>query len=569
MSVLAQLKMCAAVGDLAHLLGFQAKALGYVAWGLPPAAKYTTFDIPKRSGGKRTINAPVAKLKLAQRRLCTLLQHCEKEIEDGLRVKRRLAHGFKKEHSILTNADVHRGQRFVLNFDLEDFFGTIHFGRVRGFFITNRRFELNVDIATLIAQLACHEDKLPQGSPTSPVISNLIGNILDIRLAKLARSNGCSYSRYADDITMSTSSPEFPTSIATNVPGAPWILAKPVSDAVHACGFRINATKTRVLLRRARQDVNGIVVNRQLNVNADYRRNVRAMVDRLRSTGSYTRSTSQLDAATGTRVVATTGTNAQLQGMLSFILQVERYRRGSEPPPDHLSASERQLRRLLFYTMFANADRPVIVFEGKTDPVYITEAIRRLSKSYPALATPGSSAFLVRLLRSTKLIERIFSLTGGDAPLKDFIKNYHEEYRHIKGPKGAKPVIAIFDNDSGANNVLKMIRGVYKTSTAAGSQYFHVCDNLYVALTSPLGSPSHCIEHCFDSKTLATKLGNKTLRLDNKELGPTEYGKAWFAEKVIKPNASSIDFTGFDPLLKVISEIITKHAPPTITTAAP
>jgi RNA-directed DNA polymerase len=569
MSALAQLKLCTTVGDVAHLLGFTAKALGYVAWGIAPAAKYTTFDIPKRSGGKRTINAPAPQLKLAQQKLSNLLQQCENEIEKEIGVKRRLAHGFKREHSILTNADVHRCQRFVLNFDLADFFGTIHFGRVRGFFITNRHFKLNVDVATLIAQIACHENKLPQGSPTSPVISNLIGNILDIRLAKLAHANGCAYSRYADDITLSTSSPEFPGSVATCMPGSQWKVAKPVSDAVHACGFRINETKTRLQHRRSRQDVNGIVVNRHLNVNADYRRRIRAMVDRLRSTGTFTCSKSELGAASSTHIVSKVGTKAQLQGMLSFVLQVEQFRRGSEPRPDHLSASERQLRRLLFYTTFANADRPLVIFEGKTDNVYVAAALSSLSKSYPALASAGSGGLLVKLLRSMNLMERLFGLTGGDEPLKDFVKQYHDEYRYIKGPKGAQPVIAIFDNDSGAKGVLSMLNNFYKLPTAAGSQYFHVRDNLYVVLTSPLGSPTHCIEHCFDAKTRAIKLGDKTLSLSNKKLGPMEYGKAWFAEKVIKPNAKSIDFTGFDPLLNVISDIITSYVPPTTTAGTP
>jgi RNA-directed DNA polymerase len=561
LSGLAQLKMCTTVGGVAHLLGFTAKALGYVAWGLLPAAKYTTYDIPKRSGGMRTINAPIPQLKLAQQRLSDLLQRCEYEIEEEIGVKKRLAHGFKRRHSILTNADVHRRQRFVLNFDLEDFFGSIHFGRVRGFFINNRHFNLNVDVATLIAQIACHENKLPQGSPTSPVISNLVGNILDIRLAKLAQANGCAYSRYADDITISTSLPEVPASVATWIPSSRWVVAKPVSDAVHACGFRINEKKTRLQHRRSRQDVNGIVVNRHLNVNGDYRRNVRAMVDSLRSAGTFTRSASELDGAGSTHVESKVGTTAQLQGMLSFILQVEEFRLGSEPRPEQLSASERQLRRFLFYTTFANASRPLVIFEGKTDNIYIAAAIRSLSKAHPALAAAGTGDLLVKLLRSTTLMERLFGLTGGDEPLKEFVKQYHDEYRYIKGPKGANPVVAVFDNDGGAKGVLSMLTKFYKVPTPAGSQFFHVRDNLYVVLTSPLGSPSHCIEHCFDSKTLATPLSGKTLSLSNKKLGPTEYGKAWFAEKVIKPDANSIDFTGFDPLLKVISDIITSHVP--------
>ncbi|MEN5291157.1 reverse transcriptase domain-containing protein [Stenotrophomonas lactitubi] len=194
MDELAKLKACTNTGELARLLDFQTKTLSYIAWGNPSAAKYSTFDIPKRSGGKRTIHAPSPQLKLAQGKLSTLLQACEKEIEEELGVKHPVAHGFKQGRSILTNADVHRRQRYVLNFDLTDFFGTINFGRVRGFLLENRNFKLHRDVATIIAQIACHEDRLPQGAPTSPVISNLIGNILDIRLSKLARAHGCAYS---------------------------------------------------------------------------------------------------------------------------------------------------------------------------------------------------------------------------------------------------------------------------------------------------------------------------------------------------------------------------------------
>lgn len=562
MSKLAALKACSTVGDLAILLGFSAKALGYIARGLPDSAKYTTFDIPKRSGGKRTIHAPIPQLKLAQRRLCDLLQDCQEEIELGLGVKKRLAHGFKKNHSILTNADVHRRQRYVLNFDLEDFFGTINFGRVCGFLTGNRHFKLHPNTALLITQLACHESMLPQGSPTSPVISNLIGNILDIRLAKLARANGCSYSRYADDITLSTSAPEFPSAIALPVAGSHgWSLSKQVSDSVAACGFRINEAKTRLQHQRSRQDVNGIVVNRHVNVNADYRRKLRAKVDRLRSTGTFLRTISELDATGSTKVEEKAGTRAQLQGMLAFTIQVERYRRGSMPPPDELTANERLMRRFLFYTTFANADRPIVMFEGKTDNVYLASALRSLAAAYPALASVGTGASLIRLLRSTPVIERLFELTGGDDPLKNFVKGYVEEYRHIRGPKGAKPVIAVFDNDAGSNGVLNMIKNFYKIPTPNGTQYFRVYDNLYVVLTSPKGGPSHCIEECFDAATRATTLSGKTLSLSNKALGPTEYGKAWFAEKVIKPNEKSIDFSGFNGLLAIISQIITTHIP--------
>ena len=566
MSKLAALKACSTVSDLAALLGFKAQTLGYIARGMPDTAKYITFDIPKRSGGKRTISAPVPQLKLAQRKLCFLLEDCQKEIETGLGVKKRLAHGFKKNHSIFTNADVHRRQRYVLNFDLEDFFGTINFGRVRGFLIENRYFKLHPNVALLIAQLACHEKKLPQGSPSSPTISNLIGNILDVRLSKLARANGCSYSRYADDITISTSAPEFPAAIACLTAGTHvWTLSKGMRDAISACGFKLNPSKTRLQHHRSRQDVNGIVVNRHVNVNSDYRRKLRAMVDSLRSTGSFTYSAAELDKALSTTVATKkVGTRNQLQGMLSFALQAERYRQGSTPFPNNLTGNEKLLRRFLFYTTFANHDRPIVISEGKTDRVYLASAIKSMSTAFPELSTPKNGAPLIRFLHSTRSIERLFGLSGGDGPLKEFVHQYAEEYRHIKGPKGSKPVIAIFDNDSGAKGVLGLLEGFYKVPMPAGAQVIRACDNLYVVLTSPkvAGAPNHCIEHCFDTATLATPLSGKTLSLSNKTLGPNEYGKAWFAEKVVKPKAKTIDFSGFNALLAVISQIVADHVPP-------
>lgn len=333
--------------------------------------------------------------------------------------------------------------------------------------------------------------------------------------------------------------------------------------AVSACGFKVNPSKTRLQHRRSRQDVNGVVVNQHVNVSSDYRRKLRAMVNRLRSTGTFSHSVVRLDATGLTEISEKPGARNQLQGMLSFALQAERYRLGSAAPPEVLTGNERLLRRFLFYTTFANHDRPVIVCEGKTDSVYLASAIKRLSAAYPALSTAESGAYSPRFLRLSRSIERLFGLSGGDGPLKDFIHHYAEEYRHIKGPKGSKPVIAIFDNDSGARGVLRMLEGFYKMTLPLGGQFIRAHSNLYVVLTSPhvSGAPPHCIEHCFDAKTLAVTLSGKKLSLSNKALGPNEYGKAWFAEKVVKPNAATIDFSGFNDLLSVISYIVLNHKP--------
>src|SRR5262249_16793586 len=136
-------------------------------------------------------------------------------INAAKKLKDRVAHGFKRKRDIRSNARQHRHRRWVFNIDLEDFFPSINFGRVRGFFIKNRDFALHEEVATVIAQIACHDNSLPQGSPCSPVISNLVAHLLDMRLVKLASTNGCTYSRYADDLTFSTNKKEFPADVAS------------------------------------------------------------------------------------------------------------------------------------------------------------------------------------------------------------------------------------------------------------------------------------------------------------------------------------------------------------------
>lgn len=197
MSRLASLKSATTLSELATLLQFKPAALSFILFKQPDAKKYTTFDRPKRTGGKRTIKAPIDALKLVQRRLSDLLQDCCDEINENKGRQDRIAHGFKRNRSIITNARQHRRRRHVFNIDLEDFFPSINFGRVRGFFIKDKDFELHKNVATVIAQIACHANSLPQGSPCSPVISNLVSHPLDVHLVRLASTEGCTYSRYA------------------------------------------------------------------------------------------------------------------------------------------------------------------------------------------------------------------------------------------------------------------------------------------------------------------------------------------------------------------------------------
>jgi RNA-directed DNA polymerase len=260
------------------MLGYKASALAYIVYKIPSSKKYKKFDIPKKSGGVRQISAPIEPLKTLQRRLANILYACRNQIDaqSGLRP---FSHGFRKGYSIITNSRPHKRRRYVLNFDLQEFFPPFNFGRVRVYFIKNRDFHLNDKVATIIAQIACDENMLPQGSPCSPVIAGLLAHLLDVRLARLAKQNRVTYSRYADDLTFSTSQEPFPSTLAVrhDAPGSEWILGDDLIDKIRSMGFAINSAKTRMQCKTGRQLVTGLMVNAKVNIRPEYYRLARAM----------------------------------------------------------------------------------------------------------------------------------------------------------------------------------------------------------------------------------------------------------------------------------------------------
>jgi RNA-directed DNA polymerase len=191
--------------DVAIMLGISWPKLRYLLYRRPISQRYRNFEIPKKSGGKRLITAPIEEIKELQRTLNELL--------NIIYQPRLSTHGFALNRSIVTNAEAHVGARFVFNLDLADFFPSIHFGRVRGMFL-KKPFQCNPAVATVLAQLCCHDGKLPQGAPTSPTISNLICGRMDVDLQRFAREHACTYTRYADDITFSSERRVFPSGIA-------------------------------------------------------------------------------------------------------------------------------------------------------------------------------------------------------------------------------------------------------------------------------------------------------------------------------------------------------------------
>lgn len=258
--------------DVANLLEISDRGLCHLLYVLPKEILYKTFEIKKKSGGMRKITAPTPRLKEVQERLLKVL-YAVYNPKDS-------THGFVIGRSISTNAKVHIRNKYVLNIDLEEFFPSINFGRVRGMFMANP-YSCNNEVATVLAQICCYNNYLPQGSPLSPLVSNMICARLDSHLNKLAKKYFCQYSRYADDITISTNKPHFPVEIAkiTELNEKKVCkLGNAILSTINNNGFNINQTKTRLQKSNERQVVTGLVTNKKINVPRSFIRNVRAML---------------------------------------------------------------------------------------------------------------------------------------------------------------------------------------------------------------------------------------------------------------------------------------------------
>jgi RNA-directed DNA polymerase len=256
--------------DVAVLLGVSWEKLRHLLYRLNDSQRYRHFDLPKKSGGKRWISAPIAEIKELQQRLCEFLT---------LVYEPRLStHGFALGRSIVTNAEPHVRARYVFNLDLADFFPSIHLGRVRGLFL-KRPFECKPRVATVLAQLCCHNGKLPQGAPTSPIISNLICGKMDVQLQRFARESHCTYTRYADDITFSCKRRIFPPNVA-HVEEATGKLrvGEGLLSIIRQNSFVVNDNKLRLQNANRRQVVTGLKVNRFPNVPRRLLSQVRAML---------------------------------------------------------------------------------------------------------------------------------------------------------------------------------------------------------------------------------------------------------------------------------------------------
>lgn len=255
----------------------QLRQLNYYSNPKKALNSYKRFIIKKKSGADRIINTPVPGLKSIQKCLNLIFQTVY-EVSQS-------ANGFVPGRSILNNAQKHVSSNYVYNIDIKDFFSAIDQARIWARFKL-KPFNLTGErqiIGNMISSLCCtqllverinpssewisvEKNVLPQGAPTSPVISNIICGQLDFYLTALAKRFNIKYSRYADDITFSSMHNVYQEN-------SKFILE--VKRIINSQSFHINESKTRLQKQGYRQEVTGLVVNEKLNIKKKYIKEIR------------------------------------------------------------------------------------------------------------------------------------------------------------------------------------------------------------------------------------------------------------------------------------------------------
>lgn len=258
------------VNDVANLLEVPVGQLLYILYH--KKNNYKQFMIKKKNGDFRLIYAPEKGLAILQKKLLPILEYFYRP--------KKSAHGFIKGKSIYTNAKKHIKKKYVVNIDLENYFGTVTFARVYGIF-KSHPFNFSHPAASVLSKLCTHNGFLPQGACTSPIIANLVSVSLDKQLTKLANKRNITYTRYADDITFSFNENRVNDFITVDSDGA-FQLSEIVTSIVINSGFTINHSKFRVQKNNVCQKVTGLVVNNKVNVDRNYIRVTRSMIHRWR-----------------------------------------------------------------------------------------------------------------------------------------------------------------------------------------------------------------------------------------------------------------------------------------------
>lgn len=460
--------------ELAEALDIEYKILSYNLYKLPDSKKYTEFEIPKRNGGKRLICAPNSGIKYIQKKLSEILLE--------IYPVKSCVHSYIKNKGIVSNSEQHKRKKFLVNIDLKDFFPSINFGRVRGIF-KSHPFKFEEDIATTLAQICCYKKSLPQGAPTSPILSNYVCRKLDNQLMRLAKKNRFTYSRYADDITFSTNVYP-PMKQLGIIKDYKFVLSKEIKQTIEQNDFKINTKKIRYATKYNRQVVTGLTVNEFSNVSRKYINNIRAMLNAWEKYG--------LEKAAEEHFLKYNHRGwlpfdqkvtfeKMLAGKIGFVGMVrgkdnEIYQRLCE----RIKKLSPEIKLAVVLKNKTSTDLPIIFGEGKTDWKHLKAALRKFQESGDFR---NLNITFQEYENNTSVNNEILLSICKTAPTTSLHKN---------------KIICVFDRD--VPNITSKVKDVNKDYKAWGN-------NVY---SFALPIPDHrsfeeiCIEHFYLDKELKT-----------------------------------------------------------------
>lgn len=229
--------------------------------------RYKVYHIPKRSHGTRKIEHPSREIKALQRWIL-------KVIIDRFPVH-HAATAYRKGSGIRENAERHRTSKYTNRYDFSNFFPSFTQERVEGFVqIEAGKLGILFDAEDLrfIGNIVCRHGRLTIGAPSSPAITNAMMFEFDQILFEFCHSKGLVYTRYADDLFISSNEPRQLANLEAQI-------AKAKRDVPHL-SLRLNRRKTAYLSKKFVRRITGVIItsDHKLSIGRERKREIKSLV---------------------------------------------------------------------------------------------------------------------------------------------------------------------------------------------------------------------------------------------------------------------------------------------------